>query len=65
MMVSLGVGLPIAIQRSSSSINFGFTAGQRGNGDVQSVNERYIGFNFGVTVSPGINDRWFRKFKID
>lgn len=65
MMVSIGFGLPIAIQRSSSSINFGFTAGQRGNGDAQSVNERFIGFNFGVTVSPGINDRWFRKFKID
>lgn len=65
MLVSVGFGLPFAIQRSSSSVNFGITAGQRGDGNAQSVSERYIGFNLGITVSPGINDRWFRKFKID
>lgn len=65
MGVTVGFGLPIAIQRSSSSINFGITAGKRGNGLDESLNERYIGFNFGVTISPGYNDRWFRKFKID
>ena len=60
-----GIGLPFATQRSSSSLNFGFVFGKQGNGELSSVNERYIGVNFGVTISPGANDRWFRKFKID
>ena len=63
--VTVGFGFPIAIQRSSSSVNLGITAGKRGNGLDQSLNEQYIGINFGVTISPGYNDRWFRKFKID
>lgn len=63
--ITAGLGLPIAIQRSSSSVNIGLMVGKRGNGGGQSVNESYIGINFGVTISPGSNDRWFRKFKID
>lgn len=63
--VTAGVGLPFAIQRSSSSLNLGIVAGKQGTGDAPTVNERYIGINFGVTISPGFNDRWFRKYKID
>jgi hypothetical protein len=59
------IGLPFATQRSSSSLNFGFVFGKQGNGESNSVNERYMGINFGVIISPGLNDRWFRKFKID
>ena len=65
MAVTAGFGFPIAIQRSSSSVNIGFTLGQRGDGVASSVNEKYLGINFGVTISPGVNDRWFRRFKID
>ena len=65
MAFTAGIGLPFATQRSSSSLNFGFVFGKQGTGDAQSINERYMGINFGVTISPGINDRWFRKFKID
>ncbi|MDD2983143.1 MAG: hypothetical protein PHQ74_07125 [Crocinitomicaceae bacterium] len=65
MAVTAGFGFPVAIQRSSSSVNIGFTLGQRGNGSSMSINEKYLGINFGVTISPGVNDRWFRRFKID
>lgn len=65
LAVTAGFGFPIAIQRSSSSVNIGFTLGKRGSGDAISVNEKYLGINFGVTISPGVNDRWFRRFKID
>ncbi len=65
MAVTAGIGLPFAIQRASSSLNLGIVAGNQGNGNASSLNERYIGINFGVTISPGTNDRWFRKFKID
>lgn len=65
MAVTAGLGFPIAIQRSSSSLSVGFTLGKRGDGSASSVNESYLGINFGVTISPGVNDRWFRRFKID
>ena len=65
MAVTAGFGFPIAIQRSSSSVNIGFSLGQKGDGNALSVNEKYLGINFGVTISPGVNDRWFRRFKID
>ncbi len=65
MGFTAGIGLPFATQRSSSSLNFGFVFGKQGTGESSNVNERYMGINFGVTISPGLNDRWFRKFKID
>lgn len=63
--VTIGLGLPITSQRSSSSLNIGVTAGKRGNGVESSLNEKYLTVNFGVTLSPGLYDRWFRKHKID
>ena len=65
MAVTAGLGFPIAIQRSSYSVNIGFTLGKRGDASANSINESYLGINFGVTISPGVNDRWFRRFKID
>jgi hypothetical protein len=62
---TVGLGLPIISQRSSSSINIGLTAGKRGNGVASSLNENYLTVNFGITLSPGQYDRWFRKYKID
>lgn len=64
--VNVGFSLPIATQRSVSSLNFGFSLGTKGNGQTNSLNERFIGVNFGVSIAPGfISDRWFRKYKID
>ncbi|MGV3632313.1 MAG: hypothetical protein ACO1O6_13980 [Bacteroidota bacterium] len=63
--VTFGISLPIISQRSVSSINLGVSLGSRGNGQAASLNERYVGVNFGVTLAPGAYDRWFRKYKID
>ncbi|MFN5418359.1 MAG: hypothetical protein ACK5B9_14975 [Flavobacteriia bacterium] len=60
-----GVSLPITSQRSVSSLNFGFSYGNNGNGQANSLNERFIGVNFGITLAPGAFDKWFRKYKID
>jgi hypothetical protein len=62
---TVGLSFPIVTQRSVSSLNFGFTAGKRGNNEVESLNENYLGLNFGITIAPGSADRWFRKYKID
>ena len=61
---TFGLGLPIAVKNSSSSINFGVSVGQRGVADAQSLKERYYGINFGITIAP-IGDRWFLKRKLD
>jgi hypothetical protein len=63
--LTLGFSLPIISQRSVSSINIGVSLGTRGNDQSSSLNERYIGVNFGVTLAPGAYDKWFRKYKID
>lgn len=61
---TFGLGLPIVIKNSLSSINFGFTVGQRGVGNEQALGETYYGINFGVTIAP-LGDNWFQKRKLN
>ncbi len=61
---TFGLGLPIAVRNSVSSINFGFSFGQRGVSDATQLKEQYYGINFGITISP-VGDRWFQKRKLD
>jgi hypothetical protein len=63
--VTIGFGLPITIQKSLSSINFGFSYGTRGVSAVNSFKENYYGINLGITIAPGSSDRWFRKSKLN
>ena len=62
---TFGIGIPIVIQKSLSSINFGFAYGKRGTNDSQSLNETYYGINFGISIAPGSNEKWFRKTKLN
>jgi len=57
---TFGVGLPITIKGSLSSMNMGVTLGQRGTGNSALLRERYVGFNVGLLIAP-VGDRWFRK----
>ncbi len=61
---TFGLGLPVVIKNSLSSINFGFTVGQRGIGNKQALGETYYGINFGVTIAP-LGDNWFQKRKLN
>lgn len=63
--VTFGLNFPIISQRSVSSLSLGIVAGNRGDGNNNSLNEKYIGINFGITLAPGAYDKWFRKYKID
>lgn len=65
LSLTFGLGLPITTQRTLSSVNVSFIAGQRGNGLASSVQEKYLGVSVGVTIAPGFYEKWFRKFKID
>jgi hypothetical protein len=62
---TLGLGIPIASQRSLSSINISCLIGSRTNNSSDALKEKYVSINFGVNIAPAIYDRWFRKGKID
>lgn len=62
---TFGIGLPISVQRSLSSINIGLTYGKRGNSNAASLSETYFGINVGVVFAPGSFEKWFVKRKYD
>lgn len=63
--LTLGLGIPILVQQSLSSINIAVNGGQRGTFEEGSMIENYISFHLGLTLSPASFERWFRKRKVD
>ena len=63
--ISIGFGIPILAQQSLSSVNLSISGGQRTNLNSGALDEKYIGVNFGVILSPASFERWFRKRKLD
>ncbi len=57
--ISFGVGLPIGQQLSN--VNLGFELGKRGKINNELIKENYINFRLSLTL----NDRWFKKRKLD
>ncbi len=62
---TFGFGIPLVTSNSYSSINFGIDLGKRSNSIAGSLNEKYLGFNVGIIISPSKADYWFRKVKLD
>lgn len=62
---TFGVGIPIMIAKSLSSVNLGFSYGNRGTQDENALRETFYGINLGITIAPGISERWFRKPKLN
>jgi hypothetical protein len=62
---TMGLGMPIAYrnlapgEKKSTVINFGIVVGNKGNGQADQLNERYINLLVGLTLG----DQWFQKFK--
>ncbi len=60
--ITFGVGLPLASGTSGfSNINLGFEVGKRGTTEASLIEENYFKINVGLSL----NDRWFRKRKIN
>ena len=57
----IGFGIAMPLRKSFSTLNFGIEVGQRGKTDNELIEERFVNFQFGVTI----NDRWFIKRKYD
>ena len=62
---TFGFGIPVAVQKSLSSINFGFSVGSRGVADQNQLKENYYGISLGITIAPGDTEKWFRKRKLN
>ena len=62
---TLGLGMPISFrnlapgEKKSTVINFGIVVGNKGNGQADQLNERYVNLLIGLTLG----DQWFQKFK--
>ena len=56
--ISFGVGFPIGQQLSN--VNLGFELGQRGKTDNNVIKEKFFNFRLSLTL----NDKWFRKRKL-
>ncbi len=63
--ISFGLGIPVMVNNSNTNINIGAKYGSMGTTKNNLIKENYIGVYFGVTISPGVYDRWFLKRKYD
>ncbi len=57
--ITFGLGLPLGT--NFSNLNLGFELGRRGTTDANLIEESYFKVNIGLSL----NDRWFRKRKIN
>jgi len=58
-------GVTIPVIRSQSKIHLGAEWGTRGTREANLVEEKYVGFMIGFSLSPSSFDRWFRQVKYD
>jgi len=62
--INLGLGIPLFASRSTSMFNVAFEYARRDGGNIQ-VSETYFNFQFGVSITPNVYDKWFNKRKYD
>jgi len=69
LSASAGFGIPLvkskSIYPSASTIDFGFTVGNRGTVENGLIREQYSNIYIGLSFSPNFWDRWFHKRKIN
>lgn len=61
---TFGLGLPIIVQRSLSSLNIAFGLINRSTLNL-SLKETLLQCSVGVSISPAVYERWFKQTKID
>lgn len=62
---TFGFGFPVAINRTLSSVNLGFSIGSRGVADGTALKEQYYGINIALLIAPTAADKWFIKRKLN
>jgi hypothetical protein len=61
----VGFGFPFMLFRTSSSINFNVGYSNQSIKGNSNYNDKFVNFSLGLNFTPNVNDRWFRKYKID
>jgi hypothetical protein len=61
--ISFGVQLPLVNSGSYSMMNLGVDLGKMGTTENGLIEDNYIKFNIGFSLTPGGYDRWFYKRK--
>lgn len=61
----VGFGFPFMLFRTSTSINFNAGYSNQSITGNPNYNEKFLNFSIGFNFTPNVNDRWFRKYKID
>lgn len=62
--MSFGLSMPVG-SRSRSRFNIGTELGQRGTTDDGLLLERYANVFIGITITPELNETWFKKRRIE
>lgn len=63
--MTFGLGIPVNVNTTNTTINFGASLGNMGTTSAGLINERYLGFYFGISIIPDRNELWFVKRKYD
>lgn len=63
--ISFGLGIPVLNGNSNTNLNLGVSYGQFGTTENNLIREQNLGVSFGISISPGVYDRWFVKRKYD
>ena len=63
--ISFGLGIPVLNGNSNTNLNLGVTYNTFGTTENNLIREQILGLSFGVSISPGVYDRWFLKRKYD
>lgn len=63
--MSFGLGIPLNINSTNTSINLGTSLGSMGTTENGLIREKYISVFFGISIIPDRNDAWFVKRKYD
>ncbi|MDX1351219.1 MAG: hypothetical protein R3279_13270 [Putridiphycobacter sp.] len=63
--ISFGLGIPVLNGNSNTNLNLGVTYNAFGTTENNLILEQNLGLSFGISISPGVYDRWFMKRKYD
>ena len=63
--ISFGLGIPVLNGNSNTNLNLGVTYNTFGTTENNLILEQKLGLSFGISISPGVYDRWFMKRKYD
>ena len=63
--INFGLGIPFTAQKSLSSVQVGFSIGNRKANDASILKENYYQISLGFAFAPAHFEHWFVKRKLD